>query len=52
MKFLVNEGGPDVESKDKWGQMVLDLTRQRSWKEGCKAVDASLEERKMRGGGG
>jgi len=49
VKFLVNEGGADVESKDWKGNTALDLAWQGltySWKEeGCTAVAAWLESR-------
>jgi len=56
VKFLVQEGGADVESKDKWGETALDRVRQEAakgnwWnKERCRAVAAWLEkqERKSR----
>ena len=51
VKFLVEEGGADVESKDEWGNMALDLARrgiQEGWSfgdpEGPRATAAWLEK--------
>jgi hypothetical protein len=57
VKFLAQEAGTDVESKDKWGHTALDLARQEaqeswSWSEGCRAVAAWLEAFMEKQGGG
>ena len=51
-QLLVTEAGPDVVSKDKWGETALDLVRRRiheGWvfvdREGLRAVVAVLESR-------
>ena len=53
VRFLVEEGGADVEAKDQGGRTALDLARRGigtkwpggPWKaEGCKGVAAWLEK--------